>query len=127
MTHLRLEGLQSWDFSTGELFNPSLCSCFFSCITSIANCAFRALFRMDLSYTPAIFLNVTSLDLSDSIIGDYGVKCFVSHFKNLKVLDISSNNIGYNAIGEIDIIFNNKNLTSLNIRKNHFSNHSQNK
>lgn len=119
-THLRLVGLNSWNFSAAELFNPYLVASCMSCILSIINIPLFSIFGVELGL-PTIFLSVTSLDLSKSNIGDYGVISFVSHFKKLQILNISHNDIGRNIIGEANAIANLHSLTSLNISRNHFS------
>ncbi len=118
---VHLGGLYSWDFSTGELFNPMPCAYLASCILSILNAPIRFLAGVDLC-SPPTWENLTSLDLSHSQIGDYGVICFVSKFKKLKILNISNNDIGRNIMGEAKAIANIKTLTSLNVSKNYFNN-----
>lgn len=124
VTHLQLKGLESWDFSTTKLFNPSLYDYFSSFLTTLINFASYSISRNEIFSKPSLFLNVTFLDLSNSKIGDFGVTSFVSHFKKLNILNISDNNIGKNLIGEVNAISKISTLTSLNIRKNHFSNQS---
>ena len=115
-THLRLVGLGSCDFSTAELFNPYPFAFCVSGILSIVN----RIFGMELGI-PVLFSNLTSLDLSNSSIGDCGVTSFISQFKKLQTLNMSNNNIGRNIKGEANAIAKLHTLISLNISSNNFS------
>lgn len=121
ITTLHFKGMPDWNFSTNELFNPMPCAYMISYILSILNVPICLITGVDLC-TPPIFKSVTSLDLSNNIIGDYGVICFISKFKKLKFLNISNNDIGRNIISEVNVLAEMNTLVSLNISKNNFNN-----
>lgn len=112
VTHLQLSGLQSWDFSTNEAFTPSWTS---------SLCTY---FKSFIDYedpSESLFTNLTSLDLSGSKIGSYGVTCFLSKFKNLQILNLSKNDIGNEKEDDAKALANSTTLTSLDISHNEFS------
>lgn len=114
-TQLQLKDLHSRDFSTNEVFNPSLMFSFCSYLKSFIDYE---------DPSEVLFKNLTSLDLSGSQISSYGVKSFVSRFKNLKILKINKNDIGNKTEDDAKILATLTTLTSLDISYNEFSDES---